>query len=273
VLEQNNIRIPTIDQPWTADEFNAALATLKATGQWTNPLDMATANTGEWWPYAYSPFLQSFGGDLIDRTSYESADGVLNGADALKWATWFRGLVDQGYMAAKSGTDAGADFLNGKSAIVWNGSWGAEAARTKLGEDIAFLPPPDFGNGPKIGGGSWQWGVSATCNNTEGAMDYLKFSLQDKYVAAVADATGTIPATDAAAALVKGYEAGGANDIFRQYSKKFAEVRPQTPGYPFIATTFTKAAQDILNGADPQGALDQAVSDIDANQKSNNNFQ
>jgi len=104
-------------------------------------------------------------------------------------------------------------------------------------------------------------------------MDYLKFSLQDKYVAAVADATGTSPATDAAAALVKGYEAGGANDIFRQYSKKFAEVRPQTPGYPFIATTFTKAAQDILNGADPQGALDQAVSDIDANQKSNNNFQ
>ena len=25
VLEQNNIRIPTIDQPWTAEEFNAAL--------------------------------------------------------------------------------------------------------------------------------------------------------------------------------------------------------------------------------------------------------
>ena len=187
VLEQNNIRIPTIDQPWTEDEFNAALATLKATGQWANPLDMATANTGEWWPYAYSPFLQSFGGDLIDRTKYESADGVLNGADALKWATWFRGLVDQGYMAAKSGADAGADFLNDKSAIVWNGSWGAEAARAKLGDDIAFLPPPDFGNGPKIGGGSWQWGVSATCNNTEGAMDYLKFSLQDKYVAAVVD--------------------------------------------------------------------------------------
>lgn len=46
-----------------------------------------------------------------------------------------------------------------------------------------------------------------------------------------------------------------------------------TPGYPFIATTFTKTAQDILNGADPQQALDQAVADIDANQKSNNNFQ
>ena len=116
-------------------------------------------------------------------------------------------------------------------------------------------------------------GSAPTCDNPEGALDYLKFALQDKYVAAVAEATGTIPATDAAAALVKGYEAGGVNDIFRQYSKKFAEVRPQTPGYPFIATTFTKAAQDIVNGGDPQAALDQAVSDIDANQQSNNYFQ
>ena len=46
-----------------------------------------------------------------------------------------------------------------------------------------------------------------------------------------------------------------------------------TPGYPFIATTFTKAAQDILNGADPQQALDQAVKEIDSNQQSNNYFQ
>ncbi len=273
VLEKNNIRIPTIDKPWTAAEFNAALATLKATGEWSNPLDMATANTGEWWPYAYSPLLQSFGGDLINRTDYKSADGVLNGPQALAWAKWFQGLVTDGFMAAKSGKDAGADFLNGKSAIVWNGSWGAEAARAKLGDDVLFLPPPDFGNGPKIGGGSWQWGVSAGCKDPAGALDYLKFSLQDKYVAAVSEATGTIPATDAAAAMVKGYEAGGVNDIFRQYSKKFALVRPQTPGYPFIATTFTKAAQDIVNGGDAQAALDQAVADIDANQKSNDYFQ
>jgi len=273
VLEQNNIRIPTIDQPWTGEEFNAALATLKATGQWANPLDLGTGDASEWWPYAYSPMLQSFGGDLINRADYKSADGVLNGADALAWATWFHGLVEQGYMPVKSSKDAGADWLNDKSAINWNGSWGAEAAREKFGDDVLFLPPPDFGQGPKIGGGSWQWGLSAQCENPEGALEYLKFALQDKNVAAVADAVGTIPATDGAAALVPGYEAGGVNDIFRQYSKTFAEVRPQTPGYPFIATTFTKAAQDIVNGGDPQAALDQAVADINANQQSNNYFQ
>ena len=66
---------------------------------------------------------------------------------------------------------------------------------------------------------------------------------------------------------------GEENEIFLDYAKKFAVLRPVTPGYTFIATEFTKTAQDILNGADPQKALDQATKNIDANQKSNNNFQ
>jgi multiple sugar transport system substrate-binding protein len=31
--------------------------------------DVGMAWTGEWYPYAFSPFLQSFGGDLIDRST------------------------------------------------------------------------------------------------------------------------------------------------------------------------------------------------------------
>jgi len=234
---------------------------------------MQTGNTGEWWPYAYSPFLQSFGGDLINRTDYQSADGALNGDAAVRWATWFRSLVTDKYMPLKSSADAGKDFLNGKTAILWTGSWGAVDGRKKFGDDIAFLPPPDFGNGPKIGGGSWQWGVSQGCTNPAGAMDYMKFSVADKYVTSVATATTNIPATDAAAAAIEGYGPGQENDVFRQLSKKFALVRPVTPGYPFIATEFTKTAQDVLNGADPKKALDQAVKNIDDNQSSNNNFQ
>ena len=95
--------------------------------------------------------------------------------------------------------------------------------------------------------------MSTNCgDNTAGAMEYMKFASTDKYVAMFATSAVAIPSTDAAAATVKGYETGGENDIFRQLSKKFAVVRPVTPGYPFIATEFTKTAQDILNGADPK---------------------
>ncbi len=273
ILTEQGIRIPTIDQPWTKDEFDAILAKLKASGKFANPVDMATSFTGEWWPYAYSPMLQSFGGDLINRTDYKSAEGALNGPEAVAWATWFRGLVTNGYMPLKSGADPTQDFINGKTALLYNGTWTAVSTRQKFGDDVLFLPVPDLGKGPKIGGGSWQWGVSNNCSDKAGAMDYMKFAAADKYVANVAKMTDNIPATDAAAATVAGYEAGGKNDIFRQYAKKYAVLRPVTPGYPFIATEFQKAAQDILNGADPKATLDAATKNIDANQKSNNYFQ
>jgi multiple sugar transport system substrate-binding protein len=271
-LKEAGIRIPTIDQPWTKSEFQDALDKLKASGKFAYPADFATGLTGEWWPYAYSPLLQSAGGDLIDRDGYKTADGVLNGPDAIAWAKWFRGLVTNGDISAKSGSDPVADFVNGKTGILYDGGWAAEQVRAQFKDDALFLPSVDLGKGPKIGGASWQWGVSKTCSDQAGAAAYMKFAAADKYVAQVAKATGTIPTTEAAAAMVPGYGPGGDNAIFREFSKKFAEVRPVTPGYPFIATTFTKAAQDIINGADPKSTLDQAVKDIDANQKSNNYF-
>ena len=273
VLKKYGIRVPTLDQPWSQEEFTTALSTIKASGDFDYPLDMATSFTGEWWPYAYSPMLQSFGGDLINRSDYKSAEGALNGEAAIAWATWFRSLITEKTMPLKSGSDPAKDFANGKSAILYNGTWTAVDLRKKFGDDVVYLPPPDFGNGPKIGGGSWQWGISQGCSDPAGAMDYMKFAAQDKYVASVSTATTNIPATDAAAAQVKGYEAGGDNAIFREYSKRYAELRPVTPGYPFIATEFTKTAQDILNGADPKTSLDQAVKNIDDNQESNNYFQ
>ncbi|SEB77826.1 carbohydrate ABC transporter substrate-binding protein, CUT1 family [Paramicrobacterium humi] len=272
-LEKFDVRVPTVDKPWTKTEFMDAMAKLKSSGQFEYPADFATSSTGEWWPYAYSPFLQSAGGDLIDRSGYKTADGALNGPAAIAWAEWFRSLVSDGYIAAKSGTDQTADFLNGKTGLIYAGSWAAEPVREKLGDDALFMPSVDLGEGPKIGGGSWQWGVSQSCSDSEGAMAYMKFAAQDKYVAAVAKATKTIPATDAAAAMVPGYGPDGDNTIFREFSKKYAVVRPATPGYPFISTTFQKAAQDIINGADPHQTLDQAVKDIDANQKQNGYFE
>jgi len=274
VLTKNGIRIPTLDTPWTIAEFDTALAKLKLSGQYKYPLDLGTGGfgTGEWWPYAYSPMLQSFGGDLIDRSKYETAKQALNGDKAVAWAKWFRGLVTSGYMAQKGGTSPNDDFLNGKVALIWDGSWDAAKNADKLGGDALFLPPPDFGAGPKIGGASWQWAMGKTCANKDAALAYLKFSRQTKYFVSLAKATGTIPAADAAAEQVDGYQKGGKFNIFVESARKFAEVRPETPAYPFISTVFAKTAQDIVAGADPKSALDQAVTQIDNNIKSNSNY-
>ena len=272
-LAAAGVRVATIEKPWTKDEFQDALTKLKALGKWDYPLDMGTAGAGEWLPYAYSPFLQSFGGDLVNREDYQSADGALNSDKAVEWAKWFRGLADQGFMAKKSGKDSTQDFLNNKSGLLYTGSWAADKARKALGKDLAVMPTVDLGNGPKIGGASWQWGVTSGCNNTDAAMDYLSYSLKPENVAAVIKATGGIPATDEAAALIPAFAEGGANRIFMEFSREYAVLRPETPAYPFIATEYGKAVQDILAGADPKTVLDKAVKAIDANIKSNGGYE
>ena len=273
VLERAGIRIPTIDSPWSRSEFNDALAKLKATGKFEYPLDLQTASVGtEWAPYAWSPLLQSFGGDLINRSTYRSAQGVLNGPDAVAWAKWFRGLVAKGYMAQQSGTSSNADFLNGKTAIVWDGIWDAVGNIAKLGKDVLFLPPPNLGTGPKIGGGSWQWAMSRNCKAKNGAREFLNFMRQTKYFASLAKATGTIPAAYAAADQDPDFKPGGPLNIFLQYAKKFAVVRPVTPAYPFISTTFQQTAADILAGANAKSALNLATREIDNNIKTNDGY-
>ena len=51
---------------------------------------------GEWYTYAFSPVVQAFGGDLID-TETLSAEGVLNGPEAVAAMEWIRSLFENGY--------------------------------------------------------------------------------------------------------------------------------------------------------------------------------
>ncbi|HCT76622.1 MAG TPA: sugar-binding protein [Micromonosporaceae bacterium] len=271
VLETNGIRIPTMEEPWSQSEFDATLVKLKAAG-FAYPLDLGTGgDPGEWWPYAYSPILQSFGGDLIDRGSYRSAEGALNGTDGVAFGQWWQSLFQRGLANPREAVDRVA-FLQGKAALAWNGNWGANDAIKAFGDDVLFLPPPDFGAGPKIGGASWQWGITASCKQQQGALAYLKHSLSAKYLAAFSDKIGLIPATEEAAALTANYRPGGQYRIFAEYSRKYVVVRPPTPAYPVISSVFARAMRDITHGGDVKSRLDQAVDEIDANLKSNNNY-
>lgn len=270
VLEDNDIRIPTTDEPWTLDEFDAALATLKSAG-YDTPLDIGAEDAGEWWPYAYSPMLQSAGGDLIDRDTMLTADGTLNGPEAARFFTWFQEAFEQGH-ASNSGTIGNEEFNADEVALSYTGVWNALDSLDAVGDDLLILPPPDLGTGPKIGGGSWQWGISSTCDSPEGARAYLEFSFQDEYVTAFSDKQIVIPATEGAVEASEHFGPDGDLRPFVELSQEFAVLRPQTPAYPVISSTFEKAGKDIMNGADVQSTLDGAVAEIDANIQSNDGY-
>ena len=272
-LDALGLRTPTLDAPWTGDEFMAALDAAKASGTCEYAFDVGMAWTGEWYPYAFSPFLQSFGGDIVDRSTYQTAEGALNGDAAQKFGAWWQSLFTEGYTPGTSQDPADRDtgFVDGKYCFSWNGNWAALGA-LKAHDDTVFLPSPDFGNGPKIGAASWQFGVSFASENAEGASAFIEFALQDKYLAAFSDAIGLIPPTTTSAAMTENYGDGGAMAVFYDLTAKQALVRPVTPGYVVQAKVFEKALADIANGADVADTLDAAVDEINADIEKNGGY-
>ena len=264
ILTDLKLRTPSLDKPWTAAEFEGALKAAKASGKYKFALDLGMAWKGEWYPYAFSPFLQSFGGDLIDRSTYTTAEGALNGDAARAWGKWWQHLFTDGYaQATQDPADRDNGFNSGEYAFSWNGNWAALNA-LKAFPDTVFLPSPDFGKGPKIGAASWQFGVSAKSAHPDGASKFIEFALQDKYLADFSNGIGLIPATPTAAAMTDNYKPGGKMAVFFDLTKAQALVRPVTPGYVVDAKVFEKAATDIANGADVSATLDAAVDEINA---------
>ncbi|MCI5826224.1 MAG: sugar ABC transporter substrate-binding protein [Arcanobacterium sp.] len=272
VLEKHNIRIPTVAKPWTLDEFNAALEKLKGDSDFEYPIDLSVWDKAEWWPYAYAPMLQSFGGDLVDRKTFQSAKGKLNGPEAVKFGEWFQSVFKNGW-ASKTPTEGGSDFLQGKVPMVYAGGWKVLEAKKAFGDkEVSILPPVDFGQGAHVGGGSWQWGVSSTCSNPEAANKFIDYIMQDKYLVKYSDETGNFPARSSALSATENYKEGGRLAPLFNISKEFALLRPATPGYAVMSSVFDKAMHDIMSGADVKTTLDQAVKDIDANIQSNDGY-
>ena len=243
-LDELHLRTPTLDKPWTKDEFMHALKAAKDSGKFKYALDLGMNDQGEWYPYAFSPFLQSFGGDIVDRSNYQTAEGALNGDAAIAFGNWWQGLFKDGYAPGPSEDPAAQQngFINGDFAFQWNGNWRAVDTMKQV-KDVEFLPAPDFGHGPKIGTASWQFGVSAQSKHPEGAAKFIEFALQDKYLADFSNGIGLIPATTTAANMVPNYKPGGPLHVFYQYSKVEGVKRPVTPGY-------VVEFEDLHQGAD-----------------------
>jgi multiple sugar transport system substrate-binding protein len=274
-LEEAGIRIPTsIEDPWTMDEFMDALDKLKALEQVEYPLDLKL-NYGagdEWNTYGFSPIIQSFGGDLIDRTDFQSADGVLNGPESVAAMEWFQSLFEDGYA---NPTPAGDDSFYGSktAALSFVGHWMYGPHTESLGEDAILLPMPIFGEKAVTGSGSWNWGITSTCENPAEAFEFLSFLIEPEEILHMTNANGAVPARKSAIEQSELYAEGGLLNLFvQQLEGGVAVARPQTPAYPTITSAFKTAVWNIIAGADVQEELDNAVEIIDQDIADNDGY-
>lgn len=271
VLAKNGIRIPSGPQDaWTGDEFTQILKTLQGAG-FKKPLDLKI-NYGatEWYTYGFSPIIQSAGADLIDRSKYQSSNGVLNSPAAVQALTVFQSWFKAGYVDPN---DDDAAFIKGRSAISWVGHWMFPDYGKAYGNDLVIVPLPNFGTGSKTGMGSWQWGISSQTKNVDAAWAFVNYLLQDTQIIQYTNSDGAVPSRKSAIAQAPQFASGGPEYLFvQQLESSTAVPRPQTPAYPTITQAFIKAIHDIIAGGDVKTALDQAVQTIDTDIKANDGY-
>ncbi len=242
-LREAGVRIPTINSPWTLSELNDILARLKHVPGVQYPLDLnMSSGGGEWFTYGFSPFVESFGGDLINRSTYQSAMGVLNGPDAVAAMTWFQRLFK----------------LDDRQA---------------LDDNLLVLPAPNLGKGAKTGMGSWNWGITSSCKTPDAAWQVLNFILSPHEIAHMTNANGAVPARKSVIAQSQLYASNGPLHVFAlQLLGGIAEPRPITPAYPTITSAFSNAVVNIVAGFDVKTELDKAAQKINQDIQDNSGY-
>jgi len=273
-LDKAGVRIPTsIDDPWDKEEFMDALEKLQALPEVEYAIDFKmNYGAGEWFTYGFSPILQSFGGDLIDRSDYQSADGVLNSPESVAAMEFFQSLFADGYANPEP---AGDDDFHVKkiTALSWVGHWMWGPHSENLGDDLVLIPVPDFGDGPVTGMGSWNWGITSSCENPDAAWEFLAYLMEPEEILHMTNANGAVPARKSAIAQSELYAEGGALNLFvQQLENGVALERPVTPAYPAITSAFAEAVQNIVAGADVKVELDKAVEKIDQDIEDNQGY-
>ncbi|OIO97073.1 MAG: ABC transporter substrate-binding protein [Anaerolineae bacterium CG2_30_64_16] len=272
-LEKAGVRIPkSADDAWTFDEFNQALEKLQALDEVQYAIDFKfNYGAGEWFTYGFSPIVQGFGGDLINRKDYQSADGVLNGPEAVAAMKWFKGLFDKGYAISQP---AGDDDFYGKkiTALSYVGHWMWTPHHEGLGDDLVLLPMPVWTKRPATGMGSWNWGITSSCENPDAAWKFLEYLIEPDQILRMTNANGAVPARLSAIKKSDLYAANGPLNSFVQQLQNYAIPRPVTPAYPTITSEFSKVVSDIISGADVQETLDKAVKAIDQDIQDNQGY-
>lgn len=274
LLNAAGVRIPTNNKDaWSLAEFNQVLAALAQKDRDRQVIDLKLNYKGEWFTYGFSPILQSAGGDLIQRTTYQTASGILNGDRAVNAMQQLQTWIQQGYVDPNLDDAA---FAQKRVALSWVGHWVYKDyadPKKGIGKDLVVLPLPNFGQGSKTAQGSWNWGITKNSKNPKAAIRFLEFLLQPREVLAMANANGAVPGTKRAIAQSPLYAPGGPLRLFSEQLLTGQTVpRPQTPAYPVITSAFQEAFANVRNGLKVQEALDKATTTINLDIQDNQGY-
>lgn len=272
-LERAGVRIPeSVDNAWTLDEFNVALRKLAQLPEVRWPLDLKlNYGVGEWFTYGFSPLVQSMGGDLIERDTWQAV-GTLDGIESQLAMTLFQYWVDQDWVVPAA---RGDDALFGEAreaALAWVGHWMWEPHSEGLGDDLVLIPMPKFGSRHVTGMGSWAWAIPQRTNHPDEAWKFIEFLLEPEQILKMVETNGAVPSRFSAIEISDLYGPGAPLELFAQQLEAIAMERPVHPVYPVITSAFAEAVGNIIDGADVQQELVRAARRVDEDIEDNRGY-
>ena len=273
-LNKVGARIPTsVDDAWTAEEFDDILTKLAALPEVTWPLDLMWSWNiagSEWGTYGFYETLASGGSDIINRDTWV-AEGTLNSDASVNVMKYFQKWGTNGWIVPKSADENTLYNDKRQTAIAWNGNWNYLTCEAAMGDEVIALPLPNFGKGTRTPNATWIWGISATSKNPDKAGQFLNYMMTDTIFLDVQETNACYPALNKFAERCEVYMDPTKMAIAYEQSN-YAISRPNHPAYPTITLAFSDAFEAILNGADIKTELTKAAAKIDEDIKDNDGY-
>jgi arabinogalactan oligomer/maltooligosaccharide transport system substrate-binding protein len=215
--------------------------------------------------YFLLPFMYGEGGDMVDTEAEEivvsseaNVEGISTAAELVKSGAAVKPPAADGYSAMMTA------FNEGKVAMIINGPWEVANIRNAEGfggiENLGIAPVPAGSEtaGAPVGGHNYVVWSGMEESKADAAVAFIDFMNSAESQAYLADELGLLPTRKSA------YEddAVASNEVVSAFKDVVdaAVARPWIPeGGQFFAALDKMAVEVLVQGADPQKALDDAA--------------
>lgn len=255
--------LPTVDKPWTYDQYNELFATL--TKHYDKPaIDVGFDDHSEWLMYAFTPFVWSSGGDVVSEDGKKST-GSFNNAGSVEAFNFIQGLIKNNYSTI---TPEKNGFQTGVYPLKMTGSWTMQEMDSKY-KDIEYgvLPLPMSPTTKKLVSptGSWAYGMSATTTKKEAAGALIDFLGSDQEVYDMSVGNSVLPSRKSTAERLEG-EVSDQMKVLLEQNAKTGQARPVLVNYPQISRIVQNAVTEVTyvdQNGDVKALLKQKAQEID----------
>lgn len=234
--------LPTLEAPWTWSEFSAISQTL--VDHFDGPaINMQISSNDEMLTYAYTPFLWSNGGEVVNAEGTE-AEGYFDSEKSIEAVAFIQSLVEKGYTTI-SPIEKG--FETGKYPMLLSGSWtifDLEENYTDIDYGILPYPVSDTTKELVSPTGSWQLGMTTKTEKKDASAAFIKYATSTESSRIMSLGNSVLPIRHSTMALIKEEVSEGMRMLMEQ-NQLSGRARPVVVAYPQVSRAFQQAIQDV----------------------------